>query len=56
VQAGANASIPASAENETLFIVLSVINGQDGSNYWHTVWDGSSEDTFEVSSVRIYAR
>ncbi len=52
----ASASIPASGENETLFIALSVINGRDGSSSWHTVWNGSDQDVFEVASVQIYAQ
>jgi hypothetical protein len=50
----AGVAIPTSADGETLFIKLEVVNGQ--ASAWHTVWNGSDSDTFEVAAVQAYAQ
>ena len=50
----AGVAIPTSAEGETLFIQLDVVNEQAAS--WHTVWNGSDSDTFSVSAIQVYAQ
>jgi hypothetical protein len=49
-------SVPTSPDRQTLFIALSVVNGQDGSSGWHTVWNGKDTDTLSIAEVQIYAR
>jgi hypothetical protein len=51
-----SASIPPSAAGETLILALSVVNGNGGSNGWHTVWSGASTDSLQITEVQAYAR
>ena len=46
--------IPTSGDGETLFVSLNVVNQQGSS--WHTVWNGSDSDAFEVAAIQVYAR
>lgn len=51
-----SAMIPDPSVNLRLRIELNVINGLEGSSTWHTVWNGSDSDAFQVSSVQVYER